>query len=136
VRFLACDMPEANDLTVGLMALVAEQERDAISKRTKEALAAAKARGICLGNPSGAAVLRRPGQGGTALDATVAANADTFARTLAALQANGHTTLRALAAELNAWGPRLLSALGVHPCRPRPRSSVGRALPGRSHLML
>jgi DNA invertase Pin-like site-specific DNA recombinase len=40
VRFVACDMPQANDLTVGIMALVAEAERDLISKRTKEALAA------------------------------------------------------------------------------------------------
>jgi DNA invertase Pin-like site-specific DNA recombinase len=38
-------MPEANDLTVGIMALVAQVERDAISRRTKEALAVAKARG-------------------------------------------------------------------------------------------
>jgi DNA invertase Pin-like site-specific DNA recombinase len=30
-KFLAADMPEANDLTVGIMALVAEQERQAIS---------------------------------------------------------------------------------------------------------
>ncbi|WP_245191064.1 recombinase family protein [Jannaschia formosa] len=43
VRFLACDMPEANDLNVGIMALVAQQEREAISRRTKEALPAARA---------------------------------------------------------------------------------------------
>ncbi len=51
VRFLACAMPEANDLTVGIMALVAQAERDAISRRTKEALAAAKARDVVLGQP-------------------------------------------------------------------------------------
>jgi DNA invertase Pin-like site-specific DNA recombinase len=36
VRFAAVDLPEANDLTVGIMALVAQQEREAISRRTKE----------------------------------------------------------------------------------------------------
>ena len=45
VRFVAVDMPEAYGLTVGIMSLVAEAERKAISRRTKEALAVAKARG-------------------------------------------------------------------------------------------
>lgn len=76
VRFLAVDLPEANDITVGIMALVAQQEREAISKRTKEALAAARARGVRLGNPNRAAALRRAGKGGTAPCETVARNAD------------------------------------------------------------
>lgn len=51
VDFIACDMPDANKLTIGIMALMAEQERDDISARTKAGLRAAKARGTKLGNP-------------------------------------------------------------------------------------
>ena len=110
VRFVAVDMPEANDLTVGIMALVAQAEREAISRRTKEALAVAKARGVKLGNPNGAASLRRAGKGGVALRRAVSGNAEDFARDLAAvvtdIRAAGTVSLRAIAAELALRGIR------------------------------
>ena len=106
MRFLAVDMPEANDLTVGIMALVAQQERDAISRRTKEALAVAKARGVKLGNPNGAAAFGNSADNGASLRCTVSTNAERHAQDLAPviadIRAAGATSLRAIAGELNA----------------------------------
>ena len=51
VRFIACDNPQANELTVQLLSVVAADEVRNCSLRTKAALQAAKARGVVLGNP-------------------------------------------------------------------------------------
>lgn len=51
VKFVAVDMPDANEMTVGIMAVIAQGEAKAISARTVAALQAAKARGTMLGNP-------------------------------------------------------------------------------------
>lgn len=104
VQFVAADMPEANALTVGIMALVAQQEREAISARTKAALAAAKARGKKLGCPIGAAAFGAH-RGAGAAEGRIAkadARAEGLRSTIEALKAEGATSANALAAELNA----------------------------------
>lgn len=105
VRFIAADMPEACNLTVGILALVAQQEREAISARTKAALAAAKARGQRLGNPNGAQPLRRAAKGNTAAVGALREAADRHATNLRPivedLRGRGITSLPALASALN-----------------------------------
>jgi DNA invertase Pin-like site-specific DNA recombinase len=70
VRFRVASMPNADPFQLHIYAALAEQERDFISKRTKAALAAAKARGVKLGG-------HRPGS--EARHAARAASADAFA---------------------------------------------------------
>lgn len=52
VDFICCDLPDANTLTIGLFAIIAQHERETTSQRTKAALAAKKARGFKLGSPA------------------------------------------------------------------------------------
>lgn len=116
VKFVCCDMPEANDLTIGVLAVVAQAEAQAISRRTKDALQMARRRveekgqrGRCdikrLGNPNGAAALARAGKGNGAAVARIRARADQRASDLAVvlkdIKAGGATTLLAIANELN-----------------------------------
>lgn len=63
VEFVAVDMPHADRFCVGIMALVAEREREMVSQRTKDGLAAAKRRGTKLGNPNPSASLKRATRG-------------------------------------------------------------------------
>ena len=89
---------------------------EAISTRTKEALAAVRARGVRLNNPNGAAALQRAGKDGAPLRAAVVRNADRQARDLAPviddIRSCGHTSLGTMAAELNARG--MLTRRGGH----------------------
>jgi DNA invertase Pin-like site-specific DNA recombinase len=105
VKFVAADMPEANELTVHIMAAVAQAERKAISLRTSEALQAAKNRGQRLGNPNGAAALQRAARGNSAsLDAirtSATIRAEQMRPVIEELRQHGVTSLEKLARTLN-----------------------------------
>ncbi|WP_097091405.1 recombinase family protein [Novosphingobium sp. Chol11] len=108
VKFVAADMPEANELTVHIMAAVAQAERKAISKRTQEALQAAKARGQILGNPNGAAALRRAAKGNAdsieSIKAGAASRAQQLFPIIDEMRNQGITSSAALARALNEGG--------------------------------
>lgn len=105
IDFVCADMPNANRLTVGIMAMVAEDEAQRISERTKAALAAAKKRGTVLGGFRGKVPTARHRK--LAVE-TVQRLADDraadLAPTIRELQATGATSLRAIAAGLNDRG--------------------------------
>jgi Resolvase, N terminal domain len=112
VDFLACDLPDANRLSIHIMAAVAQYEVERISERTKDALApiksglkTTKSGKAKLGNPNGATALRRAGKGNVAAVKVIKSKAIERAERLRGelqdIQASGITTLAGIAAKLN-----------------------------------
>ncbi|HMO29948.1 recombinase family protein [Enterovirga sp.] len=105
VEFTAVDFPQANRLTVHILAAVAEHEAQMISARTKAALAAAKARGTRLGGHRGVLPSDEHRAAGRATQSQRAeARALDLAPILAALREHGEGSLVALARGLNERG--------------------------------
>jgi DNA invertase Pin-like site-specific DNA recombinase len=101
VEFIAVDNPHANKLTIHILAAVAQHEREMIAQRTREALAAAKARGVKLGNP-------RLAEARAGVTAARIAAADAFAANVRPIiheiQKSGVGSLRGVAKALSARG--------------------------------
>jgi DNA invertase Pin-like site-specific DNA recombinase len=106
IEIAAADMPQANRFLLHVMAAVAEHEAQAISDRTRAALAAAKARGVALGwsIPSRQEEQRQAARKGAQRNAGKAdqhaANVLPVVRQIAA----GGASLRQIAEEMNARG--------------------------------
>jgi DNA invertase Pin-like site-specific DNA recombinase len=110
VDLIFCDLPNVPPGAMGRflltqMASVAELEAGLISERTKAALAAAKARGVKLGNPNGARALRGKQTGNREAVAAIKAKVRNRANDLRAiiddLRGQGISSIRATAEELN-----------------------------------
>ena len=111
VDFVAVDFPQANRLTIHILAAVAEHEAEAISARTIAALAAAKARGVRLGGLRGGrgrmAAVSASGRAASAVvrrEAAAKRRADVLP-VIEDIRAGGSgLSLRRIANELNARG--------------------------------
>jgi len=119
VDFVAADMPDANRLTIHIIAAVAEAVGRTISENTKTALAAAKARSVQLGNPNGARALKGKQVGNADAVAKLKANASQHAADLQGIvddiKCSGITTVRGIADELHARGIRAPRGDTWHP---------------------
>src|SRR5262249_20716652 len=101
VEFVATDNPHANKLTIHILAAVAEHECEAISERTKAALAAAKARGKKLGGPRLAAARQASIKARSEIADAFAANVRPIIKEI---RASGVTSLHGIARALAARG--------------------------------
>jgi len=102
VPFVVAELgADVDPFVLHLFAALAEKERSLISTRTRQALAAAKERGVTLGSP-------KLSQARKSAVASIKAGADQHAANVLPIiretQKAGATTLRAVAAALNARG--------------------------------
>lgn len=103
IDFVACDMPNADKLSIGIIALLAQRERQLISERTKAGLAVAKQRGAKLGNPQAAKAWT---QAVSVIKARKAAFAEAARKSIQEIQSTGVYSLTRIADCLNKRGEK------------------------------
>lgn len=101
VKFIACDNESANELTIHILAAVAQAERKAIGERTKAALAQAKKRGTKIGNPR---IRHARVLAGHAVQSRVHNFVARVKPTIQQIRSTGELTLREVADVLNTRG--------------------------------
>ena len=115
VRFKAVDLPAADEFTLHILAAVAQKEATAISTRTRDALAAKKARGFQLGTPANlTAEARTKALESLCRNAQTNLNNRQAAQLAALLRATG-VSLRDIAARLNESGYQTRRGKAFHP---------------------
>jgi DNA invertase Pin-like site-specific DNA recombinase len=125
VEFRAADFPDASRMFIQLLAVFGEYEREQISKRTKQALAARKARGLSLGTPANLRAGASPAP--AANRANAQAEAERLRPIIADLCNTGFVSIRTIADELNRRGYVTVGGSSWHP------TSVARLLGRLKH---
>lgn len=131
VEFLAADMPDANQITIRMISILAAEETRLISERTRQALAARRERGLPVGGNN-----RTIGQHAAKASESSARVRSSAARRRAkdllpvieALRLEGQRSLSKLAEGLNERGVRTPRGRGWH------AQSVSNLLKMQSHL--
>lgn len=109
VDFVCCDIPEANTLTIGIFAVLAQHERELISSRTKAALQALKDRGVTLGTPANLTAAARAKGTAARIESARTSKVNRQAAAIATDKRAQGFTLRAIAGDLNALDYRTTS---------------------------
>jgi DNA invertase Pin-like site-specific DNA recombinase len=115
VRFVCCDLPDANELTIHIFGALAQWERKRISERTKDALSQLKKRGVKLGMPENFTnKTRSKGSSRMVEKATLNPN-NIKARKLISLLHNNGKSLREISVELNESGFKTSTGMDFKP---------------------
>jgi DNA invertase Pin-like site-specific DNA recombinase len=115
VKFVCCDLPDANELTINIFGSLAQWEREKISTRVIEALTELKKRGVKLGNPDNFNnESRKLGSKKMIEKAKMNSNNIKAKKVIHLLHKNG-MTLREITNELNNSGFQTSKGLAFHP---------------------